>query len=294
MTETAANLSVQTTGESRLRALQFEGEVPREVGPDGMPTRHAIHHETARHFDPFLYFAHFGPRELKETTWGFPPHPHRGFETITYMLAGHLEHRDSVGAHAVLDPGDVQWMTAGGGIVHAEEPPAAFRRSGGLVHGFQIWLDLPRPLKRTAPGFQMLRGADMPVVEPRPGVSVRLIGGSLGQTASPVTTHSPVFLFHATLAPGAAWDIPVADGHACFAYGFSGAADGQLRLFEHDGTLARLEGDPRAETDWLVLGGQRLEQPIAAYGPFVMSTREELVEAFEDYQAGRMGTVPPA
>jgi hypothetical protein len=273
------------------RAIRFEGDVPRELGPDRMPVRHAVTHETAQHFDPFLYFAHFGPEELHRTGWGFPPHPHRGFETITYMLEGRLEHRDSVGAHAILEPGDVQWMTAGGGIVHAEEPPADFRRTGGTVHGFQIWLDLPRPLKMTAPGFQMLRAADMPVIEPAAGVTVRIIGGSLGDVASPVTTHSPVQLFHVSLAAGAAWDVPVADGHALFAYGFGGPADGRLRLFETGGTVATVEGDEAAATEWLVLGGARLEQPIAAYGPFVMSTREELVQAFEDYKSGRMGTV---
>ena len=163
-----------------------------------------------------------------------------------------------------------------------------------MVHGFQIWLNLPEPLKMTRPGFQMLRGAEMPVVAPAPGVTVRIIGGGLDGAASPVTTHAPVFLFHASLSAGASWDIPVTDGHALFAYGFGGPTDGELRLFDHKGTVATLAGDPGAATEWLVLGGQRLEQPIAAYGPFVMSTREELIQAFEDYQSGRMGTVPGA
>lgn len=277
-----------------VRKLSHEGSIPSHVGPDGMPARHAISHETAEHFDPFLYFAHFGPRELHETSWGFPPHPHRGFETITYMLDGSLEHRDSVGEHAILGPGDVQWMTAGGGIVHAEEPPATFRRDGGVVHGFQIWLNLPTDDKMAQPGFQLLRAGDMPRFDPVPGVTLRIIGGQFADIESPVKTFSPVMLFHATLAAGVDWTFPVEDGHAVFAYGFSGSAEGRLRLFEDSGTVCVLEGDSAGETDWLVLGGQRLRQPVAAYGPFVMSTREELIQAVQDYQAGRMGSVAEA
>ena len=116
------------------------------LGGDGMPARHPFSPDRAGPFDPFLYLAHFGPRELHETRWGFGPHPHRGFETITYLLSGGIEHRDSTGGHAVLGAGDVQWMTAGGGIVHSEEPPEALRKSGGIVHGFQIWLNLPPAL----------------------------------------------------------------------------------------------------------------------------------------------------
>ncbi|MGH7005215.1 MAG: pirin family protein, partial [Alphaproteobacteria bacterium] len=157
---------------------------PAQLGPDRMPVRHPFSPDRSRPFDPFLYLAHFGPRALHETNWGFGPHPHRGFETITYMLSGGIEHRDSTGEHAVLGPGDVQWMTAGGGIVHSEEPPEALRRDGGVVHGFQIWLNLPTPLKMIEAGFSVLRAADMPRAAPARGVFVRVIGGNCGDATS--------------------------------------------------------------------------------------------------------------
>jgi redox-sensitive bicupin YhaK (pirin superfamily) len=262
-----------------------------ELGPDRMPVRHAFTPERSRPFDPFLYLAHFGPRELHETSWGFGPHPHRGFETITYLLAGGIEHRDSTGGHAVLGPGDVQWMTAGGGIVHAEEPPGALRRSGGIVHGFQLWLNLPGPLKSIPPGFAVLRGRDIPTTEPAPGVTVRVIGGRCGAAESPVRLRSPVFLWHATLSPGARWTFAKPPGWSAAAYAFSAAEVGRTTVFDRAGEIVALAHDGTAPLDLLVLGGQPLGEPIASYGPFVMGSREEILDAIRDYQSGRMGSL---
>jgi len=264
---------------------------PAQIAPSGMPTRFPFSPEASRPFDPFLYIAHFGPRELHETSWGFGPHPHRGFETITYMLAGGIEHRDSTGKHAVLGAGDVQWMTAGGGIVHSEEPPEALRESGGLVHGFQIWLNLPRPLKMTEAGFSVLRAAETPRLEPALGVTVRVIGGRCGAAESPVRLLSPVFLWHVTLASGARWAFAKPAGWNAFTYAFSEAERGRVIVFDPAGETVALAHDGAAPLDLMVMGGQPFGEPIASYGPFVMNSREDVIAAVQDYQAGRMGSL---
>ena len=269
-----------------------EFTVPSALGPDRMPARRAFVPEASLPFDPFLMFVQFGPRELHETGWGFGPHPHRGFETITYMLDGGIEHRDSAGGHAVLGPGDVQWMTAGAGIVHAEEPPAALRRNGGIVHGFQIWLNLPAALKVAPPGFSVLRGAETPLAAPAPGVTVRVIGGRCGDVESPVRLRSPVFLWHVTLAPGARWSFAKEDGWIAASYAFSAAERGRMTVFDRAGEIVSLAHDGAAPLELLVLGGRPFDEPIASYGPFVMTTREEIAAAIRDYQSGRMGSLP--
>jgi redox-sensitive bicupin YhaK (pirin superfamily) len=268
-----------------------EFTVPSALGPDRMPARRAFVPEHSRPFDPFLMFVEFGPRELHETGWGFGPHPHKGFETITYMLEGGIEHRDSAGGHAVLGSGDVQWMTAGGGIVHSEEPPARLREHGGIVHGFQIWLNLPAALKEAPPGFSVLRGAEIPLAEPAPGVAVRVIGGRCGTIESPVRLRSPVFLWHVTLAPGARWSFAKADGWSALAYAFSEAERGRMTVFDRAGEIVSLAHDGAAALELLVLGGQPFDEPIASHGPFVMTTREEIIAAIRDYQSGRMGSL---
>ncbi|MCW5773863.1 MAG: pirin family protein [Rhodospirillaceae bacterium] len=265
------------------------GAVPATLSQSRMPARHVFAPEQSRPFDPFLYLVHFGPRELLETDWGFGPHPHRGFETVTYLLSGAVEHRDSAGGHAVIGPGDVQWMTAGAGIVHAEEPPAALRRSGGIVHGFQIWLNLPLPLKMAPPGFAVLRGAEMPRAAPTEGVEVRVIGGRCGEVESPLRIHSPLLLWHATLAPRAHWRFAKPAGWTLFTYAFSEAECGRITLFDPEGEQVDIAHDGAAPLELLVMGGAPFGDPIASYGPFVMTSREELIEAVRDYQAGRMG-----
>jgi redox-sensitive bicupin YhaK (pirin superfamily) len=269
-----------------------EFAVPVALGPDLMPARRAFGPVESGPFDPFLALTHFGPREFKETNWGFGPHPHRGFETITYMLEGGIAHRDSTGGHAVLGPGDVQWMTAGAGIVHAEEPPAALLRNGGIVHGFQIWLNLPAALKNAPPGFSVLLGAEIPRAAPAPGVTVRVIGGRCGDAESPVRLHSPVFLWHVTLAPGARWSFAKEDGWSALSYAFSRAERGRTTVFERAGKIVTLAHDGAAPLDLLVMGGQPFDEPIASYGPFVMTSREEIIAAIRDYQSGRMGSLP--
>ena len=268
-----------------------EFTVPAALGPDGMPARRAFGPHESRPFDPFLTCTHFGPREFRETNWGFGPHPHRGFETITYMLEGGIEHRDSAGGHAVLGPGDVQWMTAGAGIVHAEEPPAALLRNGGIVHGFQIWLNLPAALKNAPPGFTVLRGAELPLATPAPGVTVRVIGGRCGNVESPMRLRSPVFLWHVTLSRGARWLFAKDDGWSAVSYAFSEAERGRTTVFDRAGEFVALAHDGAAPLELIVMGGQPFDEPIASYGPFVMTSRDEIIAAIRDYQSGRMGSL---
>jgi hypothetical protein len=260
-----------------------------ELGPDRMTVRHPFSPQRSRPFDPFLYLAHFGPKELHATQWGFGPHPHRGFETVTYLLAGEIEHRDSFGAEAIIGPGDVQWMTAAAGIVHAEMPPERFARSGGPVEGFQVWVNLPAAKKMIAPGFAVLRAADMPRGEPAPGVTLRAIGGEMGGVRSPVATQSPLLIAHATLAPGAVWTFAKRAGWTLFTYDFKGAAVGRTDWFERADTEVSLGNPDAVARDLLIFAGEPLNEPIASHGPFVMNTREQLVEAVRDYQSGRMG-----
>lgn len=274
---------------------------PLMTGPDGMPARRVFTPEMSASFDPFLYFVHFGPRELHETNWGFPAHPHKGFETITYMLEGSLEHRDSAGGHAILEPGDVQWVTAGKGIIHSEIPPAAFQQSGGTVDGFQIWLNLASRHKSAPAGYQMLRAGETPIARPASGVTLRIIGGELGDKRSPVRMLTPVNLIHARLDRGAAWHHELSVGHNAFAYVIAGACEiesaggttggeaGQVTVFGADNDAVTVTPAGSGSCDLLFLSGAPIDEPIAAHGPFVMTSRDEIIAAIEEYNSGRMG-----
>jgi len=298
------NEPIPPTGSSEdAIALPFVFDTERAPGPDRMPARRLFSPDRSPPFDPFLYFVHFGPRDVRETDWGFPAHPHKGFETITYMLEGQLEHYDSAGGHAVLAPGDVQWVTAGAGIVHSEIPPDAFKAAGGMVDGFQIWLNLAKKDKAATPGYQMLRAPDMPPVVAGDGVILRVIGGEAAGQSSPVSMHRPISLIHARIAPGAVWRHAPAADHNPFVYVFGGACeiaipagqasvrDGQVALLGIDPGEVTITGGTDGPTDLLYLAGTPIREPIASYGPFVMNSREEIVEAIEQYNSGGMGTL---
>jgi len=268
-----------------------------------MPARRLFTPDGSRPFDPFLYFVHFGPRQLHETNWGFPAHPHKGFETITYMLQGELEHRDSAGGHAVMRPGDVQWVTAGAGILHSEIPPDAFMRTGGIVDGFQIWLNLARDDKAAPGGYQMLRADETPVAKPAKGVTLRVIGGAAEDQQSPVAMRTPISLIHARLEPGARWQHEANVGHNPFVYVIEGgcqiaigggdaeAGEGQTAILGLSPGMMTVSASPERGADLLYLAGTPIEEPIASYGPFVMTSREEIVEAIDEYKSGRMGVL---
>jgi hypothetical protein len=251
------------------------------------------------HLDPFLLLDEMGPMELGPgQAEGAPDHPHRGFETVTYLLDGEFVHADSQGNQGRLAPGDVQWMTAGDGVVHSEMPTEKIRREGGRVHGFQLWVNLPRADKRMRPRYQDVKAAAIPVAESADGtLRVRVIAGeALGKRAV-IDTRTPIFYLHFSLRAGARHTQPAPSDHNVFAYVVAGAIEaggrrvhkGQMAIFGA-GDAVELAAGEAAEV--LLLGGKPLGEPVARYGPFVMSTRQELVEAFDDFRAGRMGAIP--
>ncbi|HEX4777824.1 MAG TPA: pirin family protein, partial [Acidimicrobiia bacterium] len=258
--------------------------------------------------DPFLLLDHMGaveyaPGEAKGTPW----HPHRGFETVTYMIDGTFEHHDSTGGGGLITDGATQWMTAGAGILHVETPPEELVASGGLFHGIQLWVNLPKSEKFTSPAYQgiepdsvtLLRSADG-------GALVRVIAGDVDGHRGPGSTHTPIALAHVTLAPGARVTIPWPRDFNGLAYVLSGrGAVGDERAPVHTGQLAVFgDGDAlvlaAAESqdahtpnlDVLLLGGRPIREPVVWYGPFVMNTKAEIVQALEDFESGRMGRIP--
>lgn len=256
-------------------------------------------------FDPFLLLDEMGPMEVAPgDAKGAPDHPHRGFETVTYLLSGEMEHKDSSGHTGRLRPGDVQWMTAGAGVVHAEMPSPDFQRSGGRMHGFQLWVNLPRVDKMMKPRYQEVPNTQIPKATSADGlVTVSVIAGeALGQKAV-IETRTPIIYLHYRIKPGGVAVQPVASDYNAFAYIVDGeglfgaegerAGDGQMVLFARDGEEVTIENpaDAKATLDVLLIAGVPLNEPVARYGPFVMNTEQELRQAFEDYRLGRMGAI---
>lgn len=254
-------------------------------------------------FDPFLLLDEMGPMKVAPNqAKGAPDHPHRGFETVTYILSGEMEHKDSQGHAGKLSPGDVQWMTAGAGVIHSEMPSAAFQRSGGTLHGFQLWVNLPRKDKMMRPRYQEIPSAKIPAATTPDGlVSVRVIAGEALGTRAVIETITPIIYVHYTLKPGGriSQSVPaeyntfvyIIDGQGLFGRESEKATNGQMVMLGSDGDEVIIENDSVEELDLLLIGGVPLKEPIARYGPFVMNTQKEIYEAIEDYQAGRMGAI---
>jgi len=256
-------------------------------------------------FDPFLLLDEMGPMDLGPgEAKGAPDHPHRGFETVTYMLSGEMEHKDSRGHAGRLTPGDVQWMTAGAGVVHSEMPSAEFARTGGRMHGFQLWVNLPQREKTMKPRYAERSGAQIPKATSADGrVTVNVIAGeALGQQAV-IETRIPIIYLHYQFKPGGSVMQAVPGAYNAFAYvvdgeGLFGAerergVDGQMVLFAQDGDEIRIENAADAKTmlEVLILAGLPLNEPVVRYGPFVMNTPEEIRQAIQDYRLGRMGEI---
>jgi len=245
----------------------------------------------------------YAPGEPKGTPW----HPHRGFETVTYLIDGTFEHNDSNGGGGTITNGDTQWMTAGAGILHIEKPPEALVVSGGLFHGFQLWVNLPAAQKWSPPRYQDIRAREVGLVSsPDGGALVRVIAGDVGGHGGPGSTYTPMTLVHATLSPGARLSLPWRADYNALVYVMGGrgtvGADGrpiqtgQLALFGEGNALtiaASTTQESRSPSlDVLILGGRPIREPVAWMGPFVMNTRQEVLQAVADYQAGRLGTIP--
>ena len=256
---------------------------------------------TARldHVDPFLLLDRMGPvspgpGEAK----GAPDHPHRGFETVTYILEGAVEHGDSQGNHGRIGPGDVQWMTAGSGVIHSEMPSQEIRRDGGRMHGFQLWVNLPRRDKMMKPRYQEVHAADIPSATSADGkVTVTVIAGeSLGKRAA-IDTRTPIIYLRVRLEPEAHFAQPIPATYNAFAFVIDGEATFGDRLarendmvrFDQDGDEVAMASDNGA--DLLLIAGVPLGEPVARYGPFVMNTPGEIRQAMLDYQSGRFGEI---
>ncbi len=258
-------------------------KLTRVIGGAGLPD-----------LDPFLLLDEFGTDRPEDYLAGFPDHPHRGFETVTYMLDGRMRHRDNHGNEGLLVPGSVQWMTAGRGLVHSEMP----EQEQGRMRGFQLWVNLPAKDKMTAPRYQEFSPQQLPVLAPADGVTVKLIAGEVEGVRGPIVQPAtdPLYL-DVGLAPEADWSLPLPPGHNAFAYAFEGGlalgegdeardlAAGELAVLGGGDRLALHAGTQGARL--IVVAGRPLREPVARHGPFVMNTREELMQAFLDLQHGR-------
>ena len=265
--------------------------------------------QTLSEFDPFLLLDEIGPLDLSSgEAKGAPDHPHRGFETVTYMLDGKFEHKDSQGHLGNLGSGDVQWMTAGAGVVHSEMPEKEFARKGGRLHGFQLWVNLPKRDKMMKPHYQEISSSNIPLVNTADGlVTAKVIAGKALGVNAVIETRIPIMYVHFTFQPGASIVQPVPKEYNTFAYVIGGqgifgttndkqeeeVSRGQMVIFEKDGEqiVIRAPKDSKSPLDILLIGGTPLNEPVARYGPFVMNTKEEVYQAIEDYRNGTMGTI---
>ena len=282
---------------------------PRGHEGEGFPVVRAFAGVSAAALDPFVHMDQMGeveyqPGEPKGTPW----HPHRGFETVTYMIDGRFAHQDSHGGGGLITDGATQWMTAGSGILHIETPPAELVESGGVFHGIQLWVNLPGANKFAPPKYQAIEGDQVKLVSSEDGGAlIRIIAGDIGEHHGPGATFTPITLAHSTIEPGARVNIPWHRDFNALVYVLSGRGtvgpvahpiqQGQLAVLgPGDRITVGADGSQdsnRPAMEVLLLGGLPIREPVFQYGPFVMNSKSEVAQAFEDYQAGRFGTIPP-
>ena len=291
-----------------LRPVKAVTDAPSGYEGEGFPVRRAFAGVPVADLDPFVHMDQMGeveyaPGEPKGTAW----HPHRGFETVTYMLDGTFQHQDSIGGGGLITNGSTQWMTAGSGILHIERPREQLIATGGLFHGIQLWVNLPAADKWIDPRYQGIEADNVLLLTSSDGGAlIRVIAGDVAGHEGPGSTHTPISLVHATVEPGAELVLPWPREFNALVYGLSGRGTvgpearpfhtGQLAVFGAGDALV-VRADTAQESrhpalDVLILGGQPIGEPVYAHGPFVMNTRDEIIQAFEDFEAGRLGTVP--
>lgn len=272
---------------------------------DGFVVHRSFPSGSIRNLDPFLLLDEMGPLDLLPyESKGFPEHPHRGFVTVTYMLEGRFEHKDSQGNSGKLGPGDVQWMTAGSGLVHSEMPEKEFAENGGRLHGFQLWINLRKTDKWIKPDYQDVPSTRIPQVSTPDGkVSAKVIAGNYLDAKAVINTLTPILYLHFTLKPGGQVVQSVPENYNAFAYVISGeglfgkhktaVGEKNLIVFENDGEIIsiRESDNVKSPLDVLLIAGMPLNEPIVQYGPFVMNTREEIDKTLEDYRNGRIGKI---
>jgi quercetin 2,3-dioxygenase len=281
---------------STMRSVRYIGKADQvSLGPDTVQQALPIRH--FEQYDPFLLLHHFD----KEIPPGGPaldvaPHPHRGFEPVTFLFDGAIHHRDSRGNEGLLDAGDVQWMTAGRGIVHSEAAQKQWIENGGRMQLIQLWVNLPAKDKMVQPRYQDIKAAQIPVYEKEAGWSARVIAGSWLDLQGPAATHTQLIVLHGKLGKGVSTDIPLPESHNVLLYIMEGmlefngkhqAAGGFVALMEQDGATVQLKA--LQPSSFLVLSGEPINEPLATYGPFVMNSQTEIMEAIRDYQQGKMG-----
>ncbi len=299
---------IEVPAEATDRPVSGVMDAPSFLEGAGFKVRRATAAIDLKYADPFLLLDHMGAVEYSPgEARGAPDHPHRGFETVTYMIDGKIRHKDSNGGGGVITDGATQWMTAGAGIVHSEMPTEDLLEGGGLFHGVQLWVNLPKTQKWSPSRYQDI-GADRVslLASEDAGAVVRVIAGDLAGHEGPGVTRTPITYAHATLTAGARLRVPWRKDFNALVYVLSGRgtvgaegtpiAEGQLSVFG-DGDAVQVRADERQDShtptlELLLLGGLPIREQIAWYGPFVMNTREEILEAIEDYQAGRMGAIP--
>ena len=289
----------------RPRPVDSVTTAPSGYEGEGFPVRRAFAGIDQSRLDPFIHMDQMGevdyaPGEPKGTSW----HPHRGFETVTYIIDGTFDHADSHGGGGRITNGDTQWMTAGSGLLHIEAPPEELVVSGGLFHGIQLWVNLPAAQKWAAPRYQDIRAGEVALSRsPDGGALVRVIAGTVGDFDGPGVTHTPIAVVHATLRPGAEMVLPWNTEFNALVYALAGDGSvgserrpmthGQLAVFGAGDTIvARAAERATRDLDLWIIGGRPIKEPVAQYGPFVMNTRAELVQAMDDYRAGKLGIIP--
>ncbi|WP_031512806.1 pirin family protein [Streptomyces sp. NRRL F-5123] len=305
---------VTAPAEAHSRSALAVSTAPSGLEGEGFPVRRAFAGIDYRHLDPFIMMDQMGEvdyaaGEPKGTPW----HPHRGFETVTYIMDGTFIHQDSHGGGGTITNGDTQWMTAGSGLLHIETPPESLVLSGGLFHGLQLWVNLPKADKMMPPKYQDLRASGLKLLTSGDGGAlIRLIAGDLGGHVGPGATHTPITMAHISLNPGAELTIPWRADFNALAYGLAGSGFagpearpfgmGQAVVFGKGDTsgsgdaltlrAAETQDSRSANFEFVLLGGRPIREPMMQYGPFVMNTHAELAQAFDDFQAGRLGTIP--
>jgi redox-sensitive bicupin YhaK (pirin superfamily) len=281
---------------------------PRGYEGEGFPVVRAFARVPAATLDPFVHMDQMGeveylPGEPRGTSW----HPHRGFETVTYMIDGRFAHQDSHGGGGLITDGATQWMTAGSGILHIETPPAELVESGGVFHGIQLWVNLPRAAKFSSPKYQAIEGGQVALASSADGGAlVRIIAGNVGAYRGPGSTYTPITLAHATIQPGAVLSVPWNRDFNALVYVLSGRSvgpaghpvqQGQLAVLGAGDritvTAAEIQDGNRPALEVVLLGGRPIREPVFAYGPFVMNSKSEIIQAFQDYESGEFGVIPP-
>jgi len=293
----------QTTATGTTRSLARVIPAIATLEGGGFLVHRPIPTRAVEQVDPFLLLDEMGPMDHGPgEAEGAPDHPHKGFELITYLLAGEMEHLDSHGNHGILGPGDAQYMLGGTGLVHSEMPSETFQRTGGQRHGFQIWVNLSKADKALAPAYKDVPSSAIPVVHPSEGVTARVLAGDAFGVRGPVHTVTPWIYVHATLAPGARVEQPVPRGWTATAYVFGGEIGkigtrevrrGDYAVFADDGETIAIENTGREPLELLLLSARPIDEPMVRYGPFVMNSIEEIQRAFEDFRAGRFGEIKP-